>query len=210
MKTSRRSFLLAGAAATATAAVAGTPGVSFGQAKTVLKASDVHPIGYPTVEAVERLGKKLEQQTNGRYSVQMFPSMQLGGEKEAIEQAQVGALQFARISVGVGRPDRRRAQRLQHAVRVPRREAHAQGDRRPDRHGAAGQDHQQSADPPDRPVLDGWRRAQRLQQGAADPHARGPEGPEDPHDGQPALRRHHERAWAATASPWAWTRSTTR
>jgi tripartite ATP-independent transporter DctP family solute receptor len=30
----------------------------------------------------------------------MFPSMQLGGEKEMIEQAQVGALQFARISVG--------------------------------------------------------------------------------------------------------------
>ena len=66
----------------------------------VMKAADVHPIGYPTVEAVERLGKKLEAATNGRLSVQMFPSMQLGGEKEMIEQAQVGALQFARISVG--------------------------------------------------------------------------------------------------------------
>jgi tripartite ATP-independent transporter DctP family solute receptor len=30
----------------------------------------------------------------------MFPSMQLGGEKEMIEQAQIGALQIARISVG--------------------------------------------------------------------------------------------------------------
>jgi tripartite ATP-independent transporter DctP family solute receptor len=30
----------------------------------------------------------------------MFPSMQLGGEKEMLEQAQVGALQFARVSVG--------------------------------------------------------------------------------------------------------------
>ena len=30
----------------------------------------------------------------------MFPSMQLGGEKEMIEQAQVGALAMARISVG--------------------------------------------------------------------------------------------------------------
>jgi tripartite ATP-independent transporter DctP family solute receptor len=30
----------------------------------------------------------------------MYPSMQLGGEKEMIEQAQVGALQIARISVG--------------------------------------------------------------------------------------------------------------
>ncbi|MGE5146995.1 MAG: TRAP transporter substrate-binding protein, partial [Candidatus Eiseniibacteriota bacterium] len=38
--------------------------------------------------------------TNGRLTIQVFPSMQLGGEKEAIEQAQVGALQLARVSVG--------------------------------------------------------------------------------------------------------------
>ena len=56
------------------------------QQKTVLKASDVHAAGYPTVVAVENLGKKLEQATNGRVSVQMYPAMQLGGEKEAIEQ----------------------------------------------------------------------------------------------------------------------------
>jgi tripartite ATP-independent transporter DctP family solute receptor len=60
----------------------------------------VHPLGYPTVEAVVRMGKKLEAATNGRLSIQMYPSMQLGGEKEMIEQAQVGALQIARISVG--------------------------------------------------------------------------------------------------------------
>jgi tripartite ATP-independent transporter DctP family solute receptor len=70
------------------------------QQKTVWKASDVHPLGYPTVEAVQRMGKKLEAQTNGRISIQMYPSMQLGGEKEMIEQAQVGALQIARTSVG--------------------------------------------------------------------------------------------------------------
>jgi tripartite ATP-independent transporter DctP family solute receptor len=73
---------------------------AFAQAKTQLKASDVHPPGYPTVIAVENLGKKLEQATNGRLGVQMYASMQLGGEKEAIEQAQVGAIQLARVSVG--------------------------------------------------------------------------------------------------------------
>jgi tripartite ATP-independent transporter DctP family solute receptor len=84
------------------AGVAGraTLGPAFGQAKTQFKASDVHPAGYPTVVAVENLGKKLEAATNGRLGVQMFASMQLGGEKEAIEQAQVGALQIARVSVG--------------------------------------------------------------------------------------------------------------
>ena len=70
------------------------------QQKQVMKAADVHPLGYPTVEAIVRMGKKLEKATNGRISIQMFPSMQLGGEKEMIEQAQVGALQIARISVG--------------------------------------------------------------------------------------------------------------
>jgi tripartite ATP-independent transporter DctP family solute receptor len=46
------------------------------------------------------MGKKLETATSGRLSLQMFPAMQLGGEKEMIEQAQVGALQIARISTG--------------------------------------------------------------------------------------------------------------
>ena len=54
------------------------------QTKVVWKASDVHPLGYPTVEAIMRMGKKLEAQTNGRISEQMYPSMQLGGEKEMI------------------------------------------------------------------------------------------------------------------------------
>src|SRR6202041_4105420 len=73
---------------------------AIAQQKLALKASDVHPAGYPTVAAVESLGKKLEAATNGRLSVQMFAAMQLGGEKEAIEQAQVGAIQIARVSVG--------------------------------------------------------------------------------------------------------------
>src|SRR5258706_1231975 len=75
-------------------------GPAAAQQKLVLKVSDVHAVGYPTVEAIEMMGKKLEAATNGRMSVQMYAAMQLGGEKEAIEQAQVGALQMARVSVG--------------------------------------------------------------------------------------------------------------
>jgi tripartite ATP-independent transporter DctP family solute receptor len=70
------------------------------QTKAVFKASDVQPPGYPTVAATENLGKKLEGATNGRLSVQMYPSMQLGGEKETIEQTQIGAIQMLRVSVG--------------------------------------------------------------------------------------------------------------
>ena len=97
----RRNVLRAAVAA-AMLALAGLlpPGLASAQQKLVMKASDVHPLGYPTVEAVQNMGKKLEKATNGRLSIQMYASMQLGGEKEAIEQAQVGAIQFARVSVG--------------------------------------------------------------------------------------------------------------
>jgi tripartite ATP-independent transporter DctP family solute receptor len=88
----------------ASSAVVGAVMPASAQDKVVWKASDVHPIGYPTVEAIQRMGKKLEKETNGRISIQMYPSMQLGGEKEMIEQAQVGALQIARISVGAMGP----------------------------------------------------------------------------------------------------------
>jgi tripartite ATP-independent transporter DctP family solute receptor len=100
MTMDRRAFIRLGSLTALTAATAGAAVPAFAQQKLVLKATDVHPFGYPTVEAVVRMGKKLEAATNGRLSVAMYPSMQLGGEKEMIEQAQVGALAIARISVG--------------------------------------------------------------------------------------------------------------
>ncbi|MGO8868431.1 MAG: TRAP transporter substrate-binding protein [Alphaproteobacteria bacterium] len=97
----RRNALRLGAAAAALALLAALPvPQAAAEEKMVFKASDVHPPGYPTVVAVEDMGKKLSAATGGRLSIQMFPSMQLGGEKEAIEQAQVGAIQLARVSVG--------------------------------------------------------------------------------------------------------------
>jgi tripartite ATP-independent transporter DctP family solute receptor len=97
----RRDVLRLGAAAAAIGVGAiGAPRLAPAQSKMVFKASDVHPEGYPTVAAVESMGKKLEAATNGRLSVQMYASMQLGGEKEAIEQAQIGAIQIGRVSVG--------------------------------------------------------------------------------------------------------------
>jgi TRAP-type C4-dicarboxylate transport system substrate-binding protein len=91
-------------AAFAAACLAVLPVTGIAQQKMVWKASDVHPLGYPTVEAIQRMGKKLESATQGRISIQMYPAMQLGGEKEMIEQAQIGALQIARISVGAMGP----------------------------------------------------------------------------------------------------------
>ncbi len=96
----RRDFMKLGAGLGA--AMASLPPLSSARAQTkaVFKASDVQPPGYPTVVATENLGKKLEVATQGRLSVQMYPSMQLGGEKETIEQTQIGAIQMLRVSVG--------------------------------------------------------------------------------------------------------------
>jgi tripartite ATP-independent transporter DctP family solute receptor len=72
---------------------------SYVSAQT-MKAADVHPAGYPTVVAVENMGKKLDAATQGRIKFQMFPGSVLGGEKEMIEQTQVGAIQILRTSLG--------------------------------------------------------------------------------------------------------------
>jgi tripartite ATP-independent transporter DctP family solute receptor len=65
-----------------------------------LKAADVHPPGYPNVVAIEHLGAKLEAATHGRIKLKMFPGGVLGGEKEMIEQTQVGAIDILRTSLG--------------------------------------------------------------------------------------------------------------
>jgi tripartite ATP-independent transporter DctP family solute receptor len=94
--TFRRSFLLA-------AMTAGVFASSFnvGAADNmVIKAADVHPAGYPNVVAIENMGKKITAATNGRIKFQMFPGSVLGGEKEMIEQTQVGAIQILRTSLG--------------------------------------------------------------------------------------------------------------
>jgi tripartite ATP-independent transporter DctP family solute receptor len=99
----RRDVIRMGVASAAVGA-AGLATRAYAQDKMVLKAADVHPAGYPTVVAVENMGKKLAAATNGRLSVQMYGSMQLGGEKEMIEQGQVGAIQLVRVSVGAFGP----------------------------------------------------------------------------------------------------------
>src|SRR5271168_1133679 len=98
----RRDFMKLGVGVGAAGLTTGLAPVSpaRAQAKQAFKASDVQPVGYPTVVATENLGRKLEAATNGRLSVKMYPSMQLGGEKETIEQTQIGAVQLLRVSAG--------------------------------------------------------------------------------------------------------------
>jgi len=79
-------------------------GAAGSAAALEIKSSDVHPMGYPTTAAIEHMGNLLDTWTNGRITIKIYHSMQLGGEKEALEQVQVGALEMTRVSVGVVGP----------------------------------------------------------------------------------------------------------
>ena len=64
-----------------------------------IKAADVHPEGYPNVVAVQHMGEKLKQQTDGKLEIKVFPGGVLGDEKQMIEQAQMGAIDMIRVSM---------------------------------------------------------------------------------------------------------------
>jgi tripartite ATP-independent transporter DctP family solute receptor len=64
----------------------------------VLTAADVHPNGYPTVEAVKWIGERLEKETAGRLGVHVYFSGQLGREPDTVDLARLGALDITRVN----------------------------------------------------------------------------------------------------------------
>lgn len=88
---------------TATLAVAtvlaGFAGMASAQ-EIILRSSDTHPDGYPTVEAVKYMGELVKERTDGRISVEVYHSAQLGEEKDTIEQTQFGVIDMNRVSMG--------------------------------------------------------------------------------------------------------------
>jgi tripartite ATP-independent transporter DctP family solute receptor len=68
-------------------------------AQTVLRSSDTHPDGYPTVEAVKYFGQLVKERTKGRYDVEVYHSAQLGQEADTIEQVRSGVIDLNRTSM---------------------------------------------------------------------------------------------------------------
>ncbi|MDT1063626.1 TRAP transporter substrate-binding protein [Paracoccus sp. CPCC 101403] len=90
-----RTLLICGTilAAGASAAVAA-------DCEVTLRSSDTHPDGYPTVEGVKAMAAEVKDKTQGRICIEVFPSSQLGEEKDAIEQTQFGVIDMVRASFG--------------------------------------------------------------------------------------------------------------
>jgi tripartite ATP-independent transporter DctP family solute receptor len=94
MTIDKRTFgLLAGAAMLACVAL---PAAAQ---NVTLRSTDIHPDGYPTIEAVKFMGQLLEQRTNGRIKINVFHSAQLGQEKDTIEQTRFGVIDMNRINM---------------------------------------------------------------------------------------------------------------
>jgi tripartite ATP-independent transporter DctP family solute receptor len=68
--------------------------------KYTFRLADTHPADYPTVIGDQKFADLVNERTNGRIKIEVFPSSQLGEEKAVIEQVQLGAIEFTRVSSG--------------------------------------------------------------------------------------------------------------
>ncbi len=62
------------------------------------RSADVHPLDYPTVMTVKKIGEIVSQKTGGKYNVKVFGNSALGSEKDTVEQVKIGALDMVRVN----------------------------------------------------------------------------------------------------------------
>lgn len=115
MKTGKRTMLslfsimlMAGSmlAACGSTAEPSTPAAQGGGSAETKKPSysfrlaETHPPDYPTTLADKKFAELVKEKSDGRIKIDVFPSSQLGEEKAVIEQVQIGAIEFTRVSTG--------------------------------------------------------------------------------------------------------------
>lgn len=91
MKVSRRQVIIGGASL-----LMGTPSFLLAQTKQ-LRLGIITPNGHPWNVAAQKVADTLKQETNGRLSMTIFPSGQLGNEAAMLQQMQSGALDMGWI-----------------------------------------------------------------------------------------------------------------
>lgn len=62
--------------------------------------AETHPPDYPTTLGDKKFAELVNEKSGGRIKIDVFPSAQLGEEKAVIEQVQLGAIEFTRVSSG--------------------------------------------------------------------------------------------------------------
>ena len=91
---SRRGLIAGGLSLGALAALPSCKPVMSG----LLTGADAHPADYPTVRAVEFMGRYLSEKTNGRLGIKVFAGGQLGNETDTLEITSFGGIDFNRVN----------------------------------------------------------------------------------------------------------------
>lgn len=68
---------------------------------SVLKLSHNHATGYPVDIAYKKFAEIIEEKSEGKFKIQIYPSSQLGDQKASLELAKSGVIQFAHINTAV-------------------------------------------------------------------------------------------------------------
>jgi tripartite ATP-independent transporter DctP family solute receptor len=95
----RRTTVLAAALAAAVVTILTAP-TAFAQAPVTLKFSHTDQPGGTRQKAAEMFAQKVEQATAGRYKVQVFPAGQIANDPKAVEQLQLGGIDFTVTGTG--------------------------------------------------------------------------------------------------------------
>ena len=64
-----------------------------------LRVADTHPPDYPTVQALDHMGRLLAERSGGRLTLKVLHSRLMGEEGETIQHVRVGALDMARVNL---------------------------------------------------------------------------------------------------------------
>lgn len=66
--------------------------------KLSFRLAETHPPDYPTTLGDKKFAELVLERSKGRIKIEVFPSSHLGEEKAVIEQVQLGAIEFTRVS----------------------------------------------------------------------------------------------------------------
>ena len=62
------------------------------------RSADVHPLDYPTVMFVKKVGDIVNQKTSGKYNIKVFANSSLGSETDTMQQVKIGAIDMVRVN----------------------------------------------------------------------------------------------------------------
>lgn len=66
--------------------------------KYTFRLAETHPPDYPTTMGDRKFAELVAERSQGRIKIEVFPSAQLGEEIAVLEQVQLGAIEFTRVS----------------------------------------------------------------------------------------------------------------